>query len=246
MRGLLDWCSAMGPRRGWRSGWRRRGAWSAALVLGSAACGDPYIPVVFAGIELESGNLQTAKVCTALPEPLVVSAFDQFGDVQPGARIEFVAESGAFQPEVVLTDANGRARATYTLGSTPGSVRAVALAWHGQMSVEFEFTAEPDPPIRLSRVSGNNQSGPTGEPVANPLVVRVLDTCGVGTPDVVVTWSSIGGGQLDSDQSTTDEDGYARNALTLPPDPGVLTVRAEVEGLDPVVFTATAQAADGL
>ena len=106
----------------------------------------------------------------------------------------------------------------------------------------------------LTKVSGDGQQGPANTRLAKPLVVSVLDQDGspvVGVRAVFIT----GGGALLSSTSNaypcavessassiasyTNANGQASVRLTLGR-PGTNTVKATVEGLSPVTFTAAA------
>ncbi|MBW7954128.1 Ig-like domain-containing protein, partial [Candidatus Dojkabacteria bacterium] len=71
-------------------------------------------------------------------------------------------------------------------------------------------------PTNVLLVSGGNQSGVVGQPLANPMLVRVLDAAGYGVPDQSLTWSiQNGGGTLGSQTSISNTEGVAQNTLTL-------------------------------
>jgi len=212
-----------------------------AAALAAVACTETHAPLTFAKIEIDGGNFQSAKICTRLPAPLVVSAWDQFGNPLPGALIRFAAEEGSFSSESALAGADGRASVEYTLGATPGPVQVQALAWRDEYRLDFDLTAEPDPPTHISRVSGHNQSAVVGSALANPLVARVADACGEGIAGVIVDWSATGG-VLGSAQSVTDEDGIANNTFTVSAEPGQTTITATAGDAGSVTFTATATA----
>ena len=96
-------------------------------------------------------------------------------------------------------------------------------------------------PHTLTKVSGDNQQGLAGEPLAKPFVVSVLDQNGAAFAGAVVTFSiTAGGGTLSTATATTNANGRARSTLTLGPDLGTSTVVATVAGLETVTFTATA------
>ncbi|MGE0161077.1 MAG: leishmanolysin-related zinc metalloendopeptidase [Gemmatimonadales bacterium] len=68
----------------------------------------------------------------------------------------------------------------------------------------------------LEQQSGDDQSGSAGEPLGEPLVVRVLDRLGHAAAGVLVSFqSSQGGGSLTPAQATTDAQGRAQGAWTL-------------------------------
>ncbi len=92
----------------------------------------------------------------------------------------------------------------------------------------------------LEKVSGDGQSGDVGSVLPNPLVVRVLDQNSELMEGVTVNFETSEGASVNPTQATTDENGQAQTILTLGVQPGEYNVTASVEGLDPVVFTATA------
>ena len=95
----------------------------------------------------------------------------------------------------------------------------------------------------LLKISGYNQQGSSGVPLAQPFVVAVQDENGSAVEGVQVTFTvTEGGGTLSSTTSTTDANGQAATTLTLGSDPGPNTVSATVAGLEPETFTAIGQA----
>ncbi len=105
----------------------------------------------------------------------------------------------------------------------------------------FAVEAEPAVPHSLAKVSGDGQEGPASTQLDDPLVVSVLDADDAAMAGVVVSFSvTAGGGTLSVTTATTDTNGQARSTLTLGSEPGTNTVKATVEGLEPITFTATA------
>ena len=91
--------------------------------------------------------------------------------------------------------------------------------------------------------SGDDQTGPVGQALANAL--RVLVTVdGEPQPDVSVTWSTTDG-SLAPSSVATDADGISATTWTLGTTTGTQTALATLEGASgsPVTFTATATAA---
>ncbi|HEY9225392.1 MAG TPA: Ig-like domain-containing protein [Gemmatimonadaceae bacterium] len=89
---------------------------------------------------------------------------------------------------------------------------------------------------RIRIVSGDGQTGTAGQPLANPLVVQVLDRNSNSAGNVVVTWTAFSG-TVSSTQTTTDIDGTTSVTWT-PAGGGADSVRAAVtsDGLgDPFV-----------
>ncbi len=95
-------------------------------------------------------------------------------------------------------------------------------------------------PTTLEKVSGDNQIGFVGTTLPNPLVVRVLDQNGEPMEGITVNFESSGGATVNPTQATTNENGQAQTILTLGTLSGGYNVTVSVEGLEPVVFTATA------
>jgi alpha-tubulin suppressor-like RCC1 family protein len=99
------------------------------------------------------------------------------------------------------------------------------------------------PPASLTAGSGTSFSGGTGQLVTTPLTVVVTDADNNPAPAVPVSWHVARGTLLTQD--TTDNDGRARAAWTLPATPGVDTVFAVVQGIGTVTFSATVSPISG-
>ena len=92
-------------------------------------------------------------------------------------------------------------------------------------------------------ISGDGQAGAPGSVLAEPLGVAVRDENGVVYAGVPVTFSfTAGGGTLSVETAATDSSGRAATTLTLGSKPGTNTVEVTVAGLEPLTFTATAEA----
>ena len=94
-------------------------------------------------------------------------------------------------------------------------------------------------PQTLVKISGDNQQGPTNEPLANSLIVEVRDQHGAPLQGVQVTFTvTRGAGTLTVDHTTTNANGRAQSALTLGPNPGNNIVLVSVAGLSAETFNA--------
>lgn len=95
-------------------------------------------------------------------------------------------------------------------------------------------------PATVSVVSGNNQTGPTGKPLAAPLVARVTDASNSAVPGVAVYFvADPSQGTVSASPAITDANGQASVRFT-PASQGQLSVRAEVPGLSSTaVFNVT-------
>ena len=101
-------------------------------------------------------------------------------------------------------------------------------------------TPSKEIPTTLEKFSGDNQSGNVGSTLPNPLIVHVLDQDSNPMEGVTVTFGPSEGASVNPTQAMTNENGQAQTVLTFGAQPGEYNVTATVEGLDPVVFTATA------
>ncbi|MGH7517853.1 MAG: Ig-like domain-containing protein [Gemmatimonadales bacterium] len=101
-------------------------------------------------------------------------------------------------------------------------------------------------PAALAIVQGNNQSARVGEPLAEPIAVRVSDAAGrpVAQVRVMFTVTSGAGATVAPGTVTTDNDGRASAEWSLGSAAGSYTVEARVDGspVEPARFTAFAAA----
>ena len=179
--------------------------------------------------------------------PFVVEVRDQFDDPLAGTAVTFAvtAGSGALSATTAMTDANGQAASTLTLGTEPGA-NTVEISVEG-VSETVVFSAEaslpPPAPTTLSIVSDDNQTGLTGETLADPFVVEVLDQYGDLISGVTVTVTVLGDdGVLSTETTMTDANGRAEITLTLGTEPGGYTVEVGVEGVaETATFTVVAE-----
>ena len=111
-------------------------------------------------------------------------------------------------------------------------------------------TNSPPPPelavAKAPSASGDAQAGAAGAALAEPIRVRVTED---GTPKagVTVTFAASGtGAAVDPASATSDADGLASSAWTLPHAAGNATATASVTSASgsPVTFSATAAAGD--
>ena len=191
-----------------------------------------------------SGDLQQAAPGTRLAEPFVVSVLDQEDSPLAGATVTFAvtAGGGTLSATSVTTDRNGRAATTLTLGSEPGR-NTVTATVADLKPVIFSATA-PAIQTRLTKVSGDEQEGPAGGALSEPLVVEVRDQAGNPLEGAEVTFAvTEGGATLSPTTATTDANGRAFSFLTLGSEPGKNAVSARTPKLLPVFFVAVGVAA---
>jgi hypothetical protein len=101
---------------------------------------------------------------------------------------------------------------------------------------------ETRPPEKLEMEDGNNQNGAAGQPLPEPLVVRVTDGSDDPVSGVQVQWAAQGGGSVSAGVSTTGSNGLASVQRVLGPQLGQQTTTATAAGLQgsPVTFVSTA------
>jgi hypothetical protein len=201
-------------------------------------------------LALVAGADQRVPAGSTLPQPIVVRATNRRGAPAAGQVVTFrlVSGHGAIQPMSVVTDADGRARATWTLGDDPG--RQMLLANVAKVDAPTEVVAEADPIASNARVAALSErlSGRAGETLADSVAVRVTDSSGRALPDVPVRWIVESGGHVEAIAPRTDSLGVARAQWTLAKRTGTQRVRAEVgrgsgaRGIAPVTISATALA----
>ena len=95
---------------------------------------------------------------------------------------------------------------------------------------------------QLRIVAGDEQEGPIGSALPDPLIVRLLDPGGKPMPGRTVLWVvRAGDGAVDPTTGMTDADGFASAAWTLGALAGPNAVDAEVPNVGKVTFTAIAR-----
>lgn len=225
------------------------------LPLVFAACGGDGLTLPPEGeaahITVLDGDNQSGLVGSTLGKPLLVRVTDTRDRPVAGATVAFSITSAATAqaaPASVLTDSDGRASSTLTLGSTPGTVtgKAVVPVDEGITPVEAAFTATAvsDNAAAIAYVSGDGQSAPVNSALPAPLVVRVADRFGNPIAGVTVSWTAELGGSVSAPSTVTDGAGQTAVTRTLGGTAGQQTTLATVGGLagSPVTFTHTATA----
>jgi hypothetical protein len=102
-------------------------------------------------------------------------------------------------------------------------------------------------PSEMTVVRGNRQSGTTGEPLGDSLVVRVVDRLGDPVVGAEVTWTAEVGGSVSPATSVTSSSGQAGTQRMLGTTLGTYVTTAELRGIEnapePAVFLAIGVAA---
>jgi hypothetical protein len=226
------------------------------LATGMYGCGGDGLVLPgdqqAATIAVMSGDHQSATAGTALEQPVVVLVTDGRDHPVEGQGVVFEIETGegTVHPDTVLTDPEGHASASWTLGTPAGAQKLRARAFGNGVSstltVEFSATALAGTGSTLSLVSGDAQSGPVGSALADSLVVKVSDAVGNPVSGIEVLWTAADGGSISPASVTTGPDGLAAAERVLGSSSGTQTSQAAAAGLagSPVTFTHTAEPAN--
>ncbi len=197
-----------------------------------------------------AGSAQRALAGSALAQPVVVRATSRRGAPASGQRVTFrLADGqGTVEPRTAMTDADGRARTTWTLGDSPG--RQTLLANVEQLDSTLAIVAESDPIAANTRVTAlvAQLRGQAGEPLPDSVSIRVTDSTGRALADIPVRWTVDDGGSVTALAARTDSLGVMRAQWTLARRVGTQSLRAHVgaatgaRGIAPVVIRASALA----
>ena len=216
-----------------------------------------------AGLSASAGNNQSARVGTALAQPLVARLLDASGAPRANQPVVFrvigqdgtLSASGAAGTGVsavaVNTDAQGLARVYMTLGTRAGVGNNLVEASTAGLATTADFVASatPAPPGLVVVDSGNNQSGVVGQALPLPFIAIVTDNSNNRLANVPVSFAvRSGGGSFAGSatlQATSDADGRVAATLTLGSEAGVNNNLVEVSFAGntgyPAAFTASGQ-----
>ncbi|HYC49902.1 MAG TPA: Ig-like domain-containing protein [Gemmatimonadaceae bacterium] len=210
-----------------------------------------YLPIsvvmTAANLDLVAGSGQRALAGRALAQPVVVRATNRRGEAAPNKMVTFRAADGAgrVQPDTARTDADGRARATWTLADYPGRQSLVVTVEN--LDSALTVVAESEPVAANTRLVATVDSmrAPAGTSLPDSVSIRVTDSTGRALGDVPVVWTTLDGGEVDVVDARTDSTGLSRVRWTLAGKVGVQRLRAQVGSIAsariaPVVITARA------
>jgi len=220
-----------------------------ARIEGVAGKAGVSIVTPASAIALVAGTNQRTLAGKTLPQAVVVRATNKRGSAASGKRVTFRVSDGqgSVEPASAITDADGRARASWTLGADPG--RQTLFANVENVDSALAIVAEADPVAANTRVTAlaGALTGEAGAQLADSVAIRVTDSTGRVLPDVPVRWTLLDGGSLDSASSRTDSLGVASARWTLAKKTGAQRLRAQVGvgaglGIAPTTLTASALA----
>jgi len=188
-----------------------------AAYEGLAAQVPAEVYPVPASLTLLKGDGQRALAGRKVTQPVTVQVVSRSGRPVEGVPVRFVLEEGAgvTDPPVDSSDAQGIARAAWTLGSAAGR-QSLSISAQG-VSSPTVITAEAEPVAANTRLAvvSEQLEGPAGAALPEPAVVRVTDSSGVALMDVPVTWSADDGGSVVAAEARTDSLGQTRARWSL-------------------------------
>ena len=198
-----------------------------------------------ANLRLVSGDQQIGPLGSSLALPIVVKVVDAGGQPVQGAAVAFsvMAGGGSINPAANVSDGNGIVASTWTLGTSLGENKAVAILTNNFVldSTTFTATATAGPVAVFTLQAGNNQTAIASRALPVALSVKAADSFGNALPGVKVTWTPNAlNGSVAFTTDTTAADGIATATWTLGTVAAVQGLTATVNGAAPLAFTATA------
>ena len=224
-----------------------------SIVTATVGAVDGHVAVTVvatpSAIAVVSGTQQRALAGRPLAQAVVVRVTNRHGRPVQNQLVTFASAGGQGtpQPDTSRTDADGRARTTWTLGALPG--RQTLLASVDHLDTAARVDAEADPSARATRVAPlvTRLGADAGASFGDSVGIRVTDSTGRALAGVPVTWVALDGSVKPLD-ARTDSLGQARVRWTLGASPGPQRLRAQVgaaesaEAVAPFMITAVARA----
>jgi hypothetical protein len=170
-------------------------------------------------------------VGAALPLPLRVQVKLE-GEPQAGVTIHWHASQGAVAPVESVSDGDGVASATWTLGTSAGPETADAtIAGLPASRATFSATGLPGPVAAIEAVGGDGQTSPANRQQFSSMVVVVSDQYGNALPGQAVSWTVESGPVAFSmKEGTTDATGRSTAIVEPTGTAGGAVVRAATTG----------------
>ena len=196
-----------------------------------------------ASARLLSGGDQRASAGRRLPQAVTVQVLSHGGRAVPGWSVSFAAEDGGKVDPDAVTDRDGRAHATWTLGSQAGRQHLTLTVSGLDTSVVVAAEADPLPANTRVQPAGEAPQGTAGTTLAAPVGIRVTDSSGTAVADVPVAWTAADGGGTEALAPRTDSLGQAWARWTLGRRAGTQRARVQVGNprtMPPFTLTATA------
>jgi hypothetical protein len=241
--------------------WRTLGDLAGTHRTSASLAGHAGAEVMFTSIAQIQGATMILRVTDpgshpvdtvlATLAPFAVFVRDHNDAPVSGVIVTWSATDGSLSSATSVTDANGIAEVTFTLGPTATSDLRVTADVSGLIGspIRFQARSTPGNPTGIIAIAGNEQFGLVQQKTIAPYVAGVTDAYGNFVEGVNVAWRvETGGGSVDPPGSVTIRSGgssppVASAVHTLGPVEGVESVSAtatDVIGSPQVTFSATA------
>ncbi|RLD35332.1 MAG: hypothetical protein DRI73_02690 [Bacteroidetes bacterium] len=193
-----------------------------SISISSCEKKDPPEPDPEASsIQSASGNSQSAEVGQVLANPVEVVVKDQDGKVFPGAAVSFAVTEGSVSPTTAKTDASGKAKTSWTLGTSEGPQTLIVTAFKADGTtklsgspITFTATATQKKATSIELVDGEDQTADAGTVLANSIKILVKDQNGDAFAGAAVNFA-VTEGSVSSASEITDANGNASVSWTL-------------------------------
>jgi hypothetical protein len=194
-------------------------------------------------ISVVSGNNQSGIEKALLPVPLTLRASDSYSATALAGVAVNCSDGGAggvFTPGgIQTTSASGVVTYSYQLPNRPRAV-TIACSSVGYSPASFAETVTLGPPVRMTSPSGSGQTAALLTPLANPLVLKVLDAAGYPVPGVTLNFSDNGaGGTFAAPSLITSSSGTVAAQYRTGTRSGRITITASSRGVKSINVLAT-------
>lgn len=225
---------------------------TAALAACSSSGGNPWVPDVEpgvqAGVEIVSGNHQTAAAGTELPQALVGRVIDASGKALANRSVTFVVSSGGGSMSVssVTSDSSGLFSGRWTLGPGAGTqrveVRGDNPSGGSFIHATFESVATAGAAVSAKAIAGSqDQAAKASTAAPSEIGVSVVDLHGNAKAGVTVRFTPCETcGSANPASATTNAGGVATTQWTLGASTGTQRLSATLDGIPAVRFEALA------
>lgn len=227
----------------------------AALAACSSSGGNPWKPdtqpSIQAGVEIVSGNYQTAAAGTELPQPLVGRVTDADGKGLSNRLVSLVVTSGggSLSAASATSNSSGLFSVRWTLGPGAGTQRVEVRGDNPSggpfIYATFESVATAGTATSATALAGTTgQAAKASTPVPTPIGVSVVDLHGNAKAGVIVWFTACETcGIANPASATTNVGGVATTQWTLGASTGTQRLSATLDGLPEVRFEALATTA---
>jgi len=227
------------------------------VVLATVRCGGGGVTLPEEGlptaITIMAGDAQTGVVGLRVTDTLIVRVTDARQRPVQNQPVQFKTVAGGLGadliPDTAVTDADGRARAVWVLGTLAGAqrveARVIATGPAGLLKATFNATAQAAAADTVLVAKGDDQVGTVGSLLIDSLAVLVTDQFGNPISGTTVAWTIPGGqGSVSSASTTTGTNGRSAVTRRLGTSAGAQTTLATVAGVkgSPITFSHTATA----